>query len=213
MVTPSTSRRDELKTKYPIASAEREAEATYESHNGSDGAEGGESVQTIIIDIGNSPERDAEENTPQAWTFFVRPSRTDVFENVYLILYPTSEQYPVTVIQQDTPYYRVPCQSWGSFRIDVVLLLKDEYSWISGDEENSRVLTLDWTLNFERFDGRGSMRRYRGSLDKTRYRTTMKWRAMIVNPPGHEAELQIIWWTLWVVCDVKHILVYHRFRE
>ena len=103
MVTPSTSRRDELKTKYPIASAEREAEATYESHNGSDGAEGGESVQTIIINIKNSPERDAEENTPQAWTFFVRPSRTDAFENVYLILYPTSEQYPVTVIQKIPP--------------------------------------------------------------------------------------------------------------
>lgn len=36
---------------------------------------------------------------------------------------------------------------------------------------------------------------------------------MIVNPPGHEAELQIIWWTLWVVGDVKHILMCHRFRE
>ncbi|KAH8199024.1 hypothetical protein TruAng_006810 [Truncatella angustata] len=152
-----------LKEKYPITSHERAAEAQAEG----DGL-GGDSIQTVTVYIGNrhdwiAPKPDSPRNQHE-WTFFVRPSRTDIIEEVHIFLHPTFRQNHVV---KQRPPYQISRLGWGVFTITASVVLKAGYSWVSDDAQDSPdgaakgVLPLEWMLDFDGFDGKGSMGRCR----------------------------------------------------
>lgn len=65
------------------------------------------------------------------------------------------------------PPFEIECLGWGTFEITAYVVLKEGYTWISEDAENSPsgrpngMLQLKWNLDFDGFDGRGSMGRCR----------------------------------------------------
>lgn len=151
-----------LRTKYPSTYAEREieeGESTVDTVNGE--------VQTLVLHIGNRhvlKGLPGEDGNIHEWTFFVRPSRVDIIEEVHIHLHPTFR--PRTVIRTRSPY-EVRRTEWGYFTIVASVILKAGYSWMSDDAEDSPdgaergMLGLEWPLDFARFDGRGSMGRLR----------------------------------------------------
>ncbi|KAK6857114.1 hypothetical protein PG995_007301 [Apiospora arundinis] len=190
---PSATRRDELKAKYPHAYAEREGEVEAESQNGG-GVEGGESVQTMTVYIGNRHQDvEAAEGGPAQnthdWTFFVRPSRTEIIEEVHMFLHPTFRQNHV--IRQRSPY-QISRRGWGTFVITVSVILKAGYSWVSEDAQDTPdgatkgMLPLEWELDFDGFGGKGSMGRCRLKVkhdrdwdDEEGERDDREWRRMV----------------------------------
>lgn len=56
---------------------------------------------------------------------------------------------------------------WGIFTLTAYVILKAGYSWVSGDAQDSPdgapkgMLPLEWTLDFDGFGGKGSMKRCR----------------------------------------------------
>jgi len=52
-----------------------------------------------------------------------------------------------------SPPYRVTRIGWGYFTINIAVVLKRGYIW---QNENSRVLKLEWELDFERFGSSAS---------------------------------------------------------
>lgn len=152
------ARAQDLIDKYPNTYAERQAEEDA-SGTHSDGGE----IQTLTLGIGNQHQRVASEtsNTHQ-WTFFVRPSRTDIIEEVHIHLHPTFR--PSRIIRTRPPY-EIKRLGWGFFTIVAYVILKAGYSWVSEDAENSPdgaekgMLGLEWVLDFDRYGGRGSMGR------------------------------------------------------
>lgn len=155
-------RAEELKSKYPRTWAEREAE-----EEGSQGEEPIDPIQTITVYIGNrhtlvQPDVD-DGDLPQnqhEWTFFVKPSRTDIIEEVQIFLHSTFR--PHTIVRQRRPY-ELKRIGWGVFTIEVSVILKAGYSWVSEqardtpDGASKGALPLQWLLDFEGFQGRGSM--------------------------------------------------------
>lgn len=160
--TASINRRlaQDLKARYPETYAERESEEKESSANGDSGE-----VQTLTLYIGNR-HRLIEPYTGSAnkheWTFFVRPSRSDIIEEVHINLHPTFR--PPTIICTRQPY-EVRRLGWGYFTIIASVMLKAGYSWMSEDAEDSPdgaekgMLALEWLLDFSRFGGKGSMGR------------------------------------------------------
>lgn len=159
---PDHQRAGELSSKYPRAWAERDLEAANES-------EGFEGVQTITVYIGNrhrlvTPSEDDPARNCHEWTFFVRPSRTDVIEEVHIHLHPTFRQNHLI---RQLPPYQVTRLGWGVFDVTASVILKPGYSWVSDDARNSPdgaargMLPLEWTLDFSNFGGKGSMGRRR----------------------------------------------------
>ena len=74
-----------LKDKYPTAYAERENEEN--RPNGQQN--GGKEIQTLTLYIGNShklTEPSPGSSNMHDWTFFVRPSRTEIIEEVQIVL-------------------------------------------------------------------------------------------------------------------------------
>jgi hypothetical protein len=151
---------DLLKSKYHQKYAERGTEA--------DEAEPSrESIQSMTICIGNRHEivqaPDGSPNSHQ-WTFFVRPSRTDVIEEVHIFLHPTFR--PPKIVRQRSPY-EVRRLGWGVFPIIAAIILRAGNSWVSSDAEDSPdgarngMLQMEWMLDFTSFDGKGSMGRCR----------------------------------------------------
>lgn len=68
-----------LAAKYPMTGAERRDEEE-------DGWDGGR-IQTLTVYVGNRHRRvEAENPNKHEWTFFVRPSRTDIIEEVQIQL-------------------------------------------------------------------------------------------------------------------------------
>lgn len=82
--TLDLARSQQLASKYPTAWREREAEEEADSNN--NGGEG--TIQTLTVYIGNRHQlvRDAEDANKHDWTFFVKPSRTDIVEEVQILL-------------------------------------------------------------------------------------------------------------------------------
>lgn len=162
---PDGDRAAELKAKYPQTYGEREAEA---AEGAADGGEEGV-VQTITVYIGNRhkavPTRagDPAQNTHD-WTFFVRPSRTDIIEEVHIDLHPTFRQNHVV---RQRPPYAIARLGWGVFQITASVILKPGYAWVSDDALDTPdgavkgMLPLAWMLDFDGFDGKGSMARCR----------------------------------------------------
>ena len=149
---------DDLKQKYPTTYAERQTEEEANKTSG----EGGE-IQTLTLSIGNRHQlvQSETDNTHQ-WTFFVRPSRTDIIEEVHMHLHHTFR--PSRIIRTRPPY-EVTRLGWGYFTVLAYVMLKPGYSWVSEDAQDSPdgaekgMLGLEWTLDFDRFGGRGSMGR------------------------------------------------------
>ncbi|TKA74242.1 hypothetical protein B0A55_05695 [Friedmanniomyces simplex] len=149
-----------LQSKYPRTYSERQAEET-------EGEAGGESIQTITLNIGNRhalvTPTDGSANMHD-WTFFVKPSRTDIIEEVQILLHPTFR--PSHIIRSRPPY-EIRRLGWGYFTITAAVILRAGYSWVSSDAEPSLegvqngMLRLEWGLDFARFGGKGAMGRCR----------------------------------------------------
>lgn len=154
-------RRMQLKMRYPQAYAERELEERETN-------EGGESIQTMTLYIGNrhrltTPSEDSPQNNHE-WAFFIKPSRTEIIEEVQIFLHPTFR--PSRIVRQRAPY-EIRRLGWGIFAIEACIILKAGYSWVSSDAEDSPdgapkgMLRLEWMLTFDSFNGSGAMGRCR----------------------------------------------------
>ncbi|KAK3072381.1 hypothetical protein LTR53_006922 [Teratosphaeriaceae sp. CCFEE 6253] len=155
-----SDRAETLRSQYPGTYTQRQTEesATAASR---------ENIQTITLYIGNHhelvPSADDSANRHQ-WTFFVKPSRTDIIEEVQILLHPTFR--PSRIIRSRAPY-EIRRLGWGTFTITAAVILRAGYSWVSSDAEPSPdgeedgMLRLEWTLDFERFGGKGAMGRCR----------------------------------------------------
>lgn len=150
----------DLTSKYPRAYAEREFEENETSSNNENSE-----IQTLTLYIGNR-HRLIEPYTASAnkheWTFFVKPSRAGIIEEVHINLHPTFR--PPRIICTRQPY-EVRRLGWGYFTIVASVMLKAGYSWMSEDAEDSPdgaekgMLSLEWLLDFTRFGAKGSMGR------------------------------------------------------
>ena len=147
-----------LTKKYPYTYTERKDEEDASRASG----EGGE-IQTLTLSIGNRHHLVPNESAnTHEWTFFVRPSRTDIIEEVHIHLHPTFR--PSRIIRTRPPY-EIRRLGWGFFTVVAYVILKAGYNWVSEDAENSPdgaekgMLGLEWVLDFDRFGGRGSMGR------------------------------------------------------
>ena len=82
-----------LRVRYPRAYQERQDEA---ERNAIARLEGDESIETVTLYVGNTHElRTSREETPNAhqWTFFVRPSNTEMIEEVRMLLVSGTHSY------------------------------------------------------------------------------------------------------------------------
>ncbi|KAH7027475.1 uncharacterized protein B0I36DRAFT_327166 [Microdochium trichocladiopsis] len=165
---PDTQRREALREKYPRAYAMRSAEVAAEQSLAG-GTGGGAGVQTITVYIGNrhtlvAPSPSGLQENQHEWEFFVRPSRTDIIEEVHMHLHPTFR--PSRVVRQRAPYV-ITRLGWGVFQVTADVVLKAGYEWVSDDARDTvdgarrGVLPLEWMLDFEGFGGKGSMARCR----------------------------------------------------
>lgn len=141
-----------LKARYPAPYAQRAME---EGENKETTA-----VETITVYIGNKHSLLAEapgSGNCHDWTFFVRPSRTDVIQGVNIHLHPTFR--PPSVLRRDPPY-EVRRLGWGYFTIQAEVILHKGWAWVSNDAFGTTMerLPLKWTLDFEE---EGSMGRCR----------------------------------------------------
>ncbi|OSS52390.1 hypothetical protein B5807_02750 [Epicoccum nigrum] len=157
---PDHALASELEQKYPIIYAERRVEEEVErgSRVGQDGVEG------IMFLIGNKHKllRGSEDANQHDWTFFVRASRPELIQEVRVDLHPTFRP-PRLVLRR--PPYEVRRLGWGTFTIEVEIILKAPYIWVgrnSGTTQQS--LKLPWTLDFT---GRGRQGRVRGGVKRT----------------------------------------------
>jgi hypothetical protein len=159
---PDAQRDETLRSKYPHTWTQRQREAAAENHTELSG-----SIQTITVHIGNrhtlvpSRANGLAENQHE-WTFFVKPSRTDIIEEVHIHLHPTFRQNHIV---RTRPPYAISRLGWGFFTITASVVLKAGYSWVSEDALDSPdgavkgSLPLEWTLDFDGFGGKGSMGR------------------------------------------------------
>jgi len=156
-----TERSTNLRSKYSKTYTDRENEEA-------EGEDLRDSIQTITVYIGNHHElvqpRDEGSANMHQWTFFVRPSRTDIIEEVQVFLHPTFR--PSRIIRTRAPY-EITRLGWGYFKVTAGVILKAGYSWVSSDAEDSPdgapngMLRLEWMLDFSSFGGTGAMGRCR----------------------------------------------------
>lgn len=151
------ARGNHLDTAYPRTARRRRVEE--ENDTLSEGREGG--IQTMTVYIGNRHHQiEASDANQHDWTFFVRPSRPEMIEEVHIDLHPTFN--PPRIIRGRPPY-DIRRLGWGTFTITANVMLKAGYSWLSGDAIDSPdgakkgTLPLEWTLDFSGFGGKGSM--------------------------------------------------------
>ncbi|KAK8103047.1 hypothetical protein PG984_016193 [Apiospora sp. TS-2023a] len=160
---PSLEKRDELKAKYPRTYMAREAEVLSEAQGDGAGNE-----ETITLYIGNEhqdlpvPTTGEPVENRHGWTVFVRPSRTDIIEEVHFYLQPTFRD---THIVRPEPPYQITRRGRRPFVVLISVILRPDFLWLSGDVADAPdgafrgALGLEWELDFDRFGGRGSMNR------------------------------------------------------
>jgi len=149
----------DLKERYPKLYATRAAEEEALSKD----VTSDDSVETLTIYIGNEHRlirtHESFSNNKHDWKFFIRPSRTDIIEEVQIFLHPTFRNPRITI--QSSPY-EIRRLGWGYFTIVAHVILKAGYSWMSGEAEDAPdggengMLPLQWTLDFS---GRGAQGR------------------------------------------------------
>ncbi|KAI1621130.1 hypothetical protein EDD37DRAFT_612575 [Exophiala viscosa] len=157
-------RESALRRQYPKSFKAREIESTL-----ADEDDVATKIEILTVYIGNQHRLIRaydESNNRHDWTFFVRPSRTDLIEEMQIFLHPTFRN--PRVIKQYPPY-EVRRLGWGYFTIFVNIILKAGYSWVSSEAEDTPdgapkgKLPLEWTLDF---NGRGSQGRLRLKVRK-----------------------------------------------
>ncbi|KAJ4513139.1 hypothetical protein HRR83_005498 [Exophiala dermatitidis] len=157
-------RQSALEGLYPVSYSARETESKLEEED-----DFGSSIETLTVYIGNEHSlvrTEGESNNRHHWKFFVRPSRTDLIEEVQIFLHPTFRN-PRVIVQY--PPYEIRRLGWGYFTIFANVILKAGYSWLSPDAEDAPdggrngKLPLEWTLDF---NGRGSQGRLRLKVRK-----------------------------------------------
>jgi hypothetical protein len=139
----------DLKERYPKLYATRAAEEAALSKD----VMPDDSVEVLTIYIGNEHRLirtdESMSNIKHDWKFFVRPSRTDIIEEVQIFLHPTFRN--PRIIVQYSPY-EIRRLGWGYFTIVAHVILKAGYSWVSGEAEDAPdggekgMLPLQWTL-------------------------------------------------------------------
>lgn len=166
--TPNLSLANDLRAKYPTSYASRaEEETTSQPEKGTD-------EQLLTLCIGNthtllpSPPSSSRPRNKHSWTFFVRPSpsQSHLIHSVEVILHPTFT--PSRVFLTSSPF-ELTRLGWGHFTLTVFVNLKEGWVWEHEDAmtvqfrqgRGEASLPLDWDLDFERFEGRGSMGRWR----------------------------------------------------
>lgn len=146
--TSATTLAKQISARYPVLYKQRSAE-DLSIH---------EDIRTIVVYIGNKhslvPAAPGSGNCHD-WTFFVRPSRTDIIAAVHIDLHPTFR--PPTVTRLNPPY-EIRRLGWGYFDVRARVVLKKGWAWLSNDAfgATKRGVRLTWTLDFE---GEGSMGR------------------------------------------------------
>lgn len=149
---PDTRLANLLRQKYPVTYARRE-KALFDIN---------QNTQALTIHIGNWHEEFGQDS--HRWTFFVKPSRTDIVQEVHIELH---ESFKNPYVVRKKPPYSFHGRGWGYFNIQVCIVLKPGYVWLSGDAEDwvdgrpGAALKMDWTLDFQSFGGRGAMGRCR----------------------------------------------------
>lgn len=171
-----------LRSKYSSSYAERQLEEEQDE-------ESQEAIQTVTVYIGNRHELiQPEDESPNMhqWTFFARPSRSDIIEEVQIFLHPTFR--PSHIIRSRPPY-EIRRLGWGYFTVVAGVILKAGYSWVSSDAEDSPdgapkgMLRLEWPLDFSSFGGKGAMGRCRLNVKNDR-----DWRDVSDEEEQDEAE-------------------------
>lgn len=153
----NTALAQQLQSKYPRTFTQRSEKA----------CSADEDSGIISISIGNWHELVKTDH--HRWTFFVKPSRTDVIGEVHIHLHESFAQ-PHKVLKK--PPYVLHCKGWGYFTVLVQLVLKPGYVWISKNAEDGpdgtarASLKLQWTLDFGSHGGWGSMGRCRVKIQK-----------------------------------------------
>ena len=103
------------------------------------------------------------------WTFFIKPSRTDIIREVHVNLHESFAE-PHKVLRR--PPYKLNCRGWGYFTVGVQLILQPGYVWLSKNAEDAldgtpgAALKLQWTLDFASHGGLGSMGRCRVKMQR-----------------------------------------------
>lgn len=186
------SRERTLRTNYPSTYAERSVDAAQPN-----AVEDGETeVLTIYIGNGHRLVRTEDESSNKhEWLFFVRPSRTDLIEEVQVFLHPTFRNHKVIV--QWAPY-EIRRVGWGTFTVYANVILKPGFRWESDEAEDTEdggargMLPLEWQLDFE---GRGSQGRRRlrvrrekgddGEEERERERVRRGWERQRAGDPDY----------------------------
>ncbi|KAK5561591.1 hypothetical protein LTR46_000396 [Exophiala xenobiotica] len=162
--TLDSGRENSLRQQYPLTYEERATESRLDK-----GDDSTSSIETLTVYIGNEHRLIRaydESNNRHDWKFFVRPSRTDLIEEVQTFLHPTFRN-PRVILQY--PPYEIRRLGWGYFTIAANIILKAGYSWVSSEAEDAPdggpkgKLPLEWTLDF---NGRGSQGRLRLKVRK-----------------------------------------------
>lgn len=153
-----------LKSQYPVTYRSRKEELSLEVQD-----EDGALVEPLTLYIGNEHKlirHESGSRNKHEWNFFVRPSRTDVIEEIQIFLHPTFRDHKIVLTHAPYSIRRV---GWGVFTIFVNIILKVGYSWISPEAEDTidgapgGKLPLEWHLDF---NGRGSQGRCRLKIRK-----------------------------------------------
>lgn len=155
----------ELRQKYTSAYDVRQREYEEAAQD-----ESGTFIEQLTLYIGNEHRlirvEDPDTKNRHEWAFFVRPSRTNIIEEVQIFLHPTFGN-PRIVVQH--PPFTVRRLGWGTFTIYANVILKAGYSWMSPEAEDTAdggvkgKLPLEWNLDFQ---GRGSQGRLRLKVRK-----------------------------------------------
>lgn len=155
-----------LQTVYPETYASRTTDLSLEIRD-----EDGSLVEPLTLYIGNEHKllrqsSDSNDRNKHEWNFFVRPSRTDIIEEIQVFLHPTFRNPKIVLTHAP---YSIRRAGWGVFTIFVNIILKVGYSWISPEAEDTAdgapggKLPLEWHLDF---NGRGSQGRCRLKIRK-----------------------------------------------
>ncbi|KAK7946202.1 uncharacterized protein PG986_010523 [Apiospora aurea] len=159
-VVPSPEKCTELRNKYPITYAEREAKAAHaEPEPGGD-----EGVQTITLCIGNThqarprPEGSTKGDRLHDWVVFAKVSRNDIILGVRFSYRGSGSENFV----MEKPY-KIADYAKRPLPVKVSVILKSRYIWVSEHADNysrdgdKRQVKADWKLDFESHNGKGAM--------------------------------------------------------
>lgn len=178
-----------LRRSYPKAYLEREAEEAQDEIEGAN-------VQTLTVYIGNShrlvtPDPSSNSQNAHEWSFFIRPSRTDIIEEIHIHLHPSFRQNHIV---RSRPPFSVTRLGWGYFTIMASVILKAGYSWVSSDAHDGPdgaekgMLGLEWGLDFDSFGATGAMGRCKQKVRSGRGRQGEEWEVESDEGERDEAE-------------------------